>query len=101
MPSHARTARMAVAGLWEGVKLPNHTATRAFTNITANANAQAAELHHDRMSIIFEQKEWPAWLGEVQGDLAVLMRPADLDVVEGLAGQQAGEFAEELRERSC
>jgi putative SOS response-associated peptidase YedK len=34
-----------------------------------------AELH-DRMPVILEQQDWPAWLGDVEGDYAALLHPA-------------------------
>ncbi len=67
---------MALAGLWEWFRWPDGTVTRTFTIITTNANATMAELH-DRMPVIIEEKDWPIWLGEVEGDPAALLRPAD------------------------
>jgi putative SOS response-associated peptidase YedK len=34
-----------------------------------------AELHN-RMPVILESDDWPAWLGEIEGDSASLLRPA-------------------------
>jgi putative SOS response-associated peptidase YedK len=34
-----------------------------------------AELH-DRVPVILERQDWPIWLGEAEGDHAVLLRPA-------------------------
>jgi putative SOS response-associated peptidase YedK len=31
---------------------------------------------HDRMPVILEQQDWPAWLGEVEGDYTALLHPA-------------------------
>jgi putative SOS response-associated peptidase YedK len=29
------------------------------------------------MPVILEQKDWPLWLGEAEGDVSSLLRPAD------------------------
>jgi putative SOS response-associated peptidase YedK len=31
---------------------------------------------HDRMPVILEQRDWPVWLGEADGEYAALLRPA-------------------------
>ncbi len=36
---------------------------------------------HERMPVILERADWPAWLGERDGDAAALPRPADDGVV--------------------
>jgi len=66
---------LAFAGLWEGFRWPDGTITRTFTIITTSANATMAELH-DRMPVIIEQKDWPTWLAEMEGDPAALLRSA-------------------------
>ena len=66
---------MAFAGLWERFKRPDGTLIRTFTIITAIANALMAE-RHDRMPVILEPQDWSAWLGEVRGDSAALLKPA-------------------------
>lgn len=71
---------MAFAGLWEGFKWPDGTVLRTFTIVTTDANAMMAELH-DRMPVILEPQDWPTWLGEIEGDLAALLRPAGDDVL--------------------
>ena len=72
---------MAFAGLWKGFKWPDGTVLRTFTIITINANETVGELHN-RMPVILEQQDWPTWLGEVEGDPATLLRPADDDVLK-------------------
>jgi putative SOS response-associated peptidase YedK len=37
---------------------------------------------HDRMPVILEPEDWSAWLGEVEGDAATLLRPAGDDVLK-------------------
>jgi len=65
---------MGFAGLWEGFKWPDGTVARTFTIITTNANADVAALH-DRMPVILDQPDWPAWLGEAEGDPTALLHP--------------------------
>ena len=48
---------------------------RTFAIITTNANADMTGLH-DRMPVILDQADWPAWLGEAEGDRAALLRLA-------------------------
>ena len=66
---------MALAGLWEGWKVPRGEILRTFAIITTDANAEMAALH-DRMPVILEPEDWPLWLGEVEGDPASLLHPA-------------------------
>jgi putative SOS response-associated peptidase YedK len=66
---------LAFAGLWEGWKAPEGDVLRTFAIITTEANAQMSALHN-RMPVILEQADWPAWLGEVEGDPLSLLRPA-------------------------
>ena len=57
---------MVFAGLWEGFRWTDRTVTRSFCIITTDANREMAELH-DRMPVILEPGDWPAWLGETEG----------------------------------
>ncbi len=66
---------MAFAGLWEGFRWTDGTVTRSFAIITTDASPDVAELH-DRMPVILEPADWPAWLGEVEGDPGSLLHPA-------------------------
>jgi len=80
MPSRARTgrswrspgfgkggaARAARAARWSG----------SYTVVTTSAVDQLGHLH-ERMPVVLERDEWPAWLGEVPGDPAALLaRPS-------------------------
>jgi putative SOS response-associated peptidase YedK len=56
---------MAFAGLWEGYRWPDGTVLRTFAIITTNANAELTGLH-DRMPVILDRADWPAWLGEAE-----------------------------------
>jgi putative SOS response-associated peptidase YedK len=66
---------MAFAGLWESFKWPDDTVLRTFTIITTNAGPDVAELH-DRMPVILEPADWPAWLGETEDDPGALLHPS-------------------------
>jgi len=78
----ARTtgAPLAFAGLWEGWRSPEGETLRTFAIITTAANATMSAIHN-RMPVILEAADWPAWLGEVEGQSAALLRPAAEGVV--------------------
>ncbi len=71
---------MAFAGLWDGWRSPEGEVVRSFAIITTAGNATMAPIH-DRMPVILEPSDWPAWLGEAEGDPAALLRPAADDVL--------------------
>jgi putative SOS response-associated peptidase YedK len=48
-------------------------AARTFAIIITKANAMAGL--HDRVQVILEPSDWQPWLGEVEGDLRMLLRP--------------------------
>lgn len=62
-------------GLWEGWKGPDGEILRTYTIVTTRANAEMSKLH-DRMPLVLEREDWPAWLGEVEIDPSSLLRPA-------------------------
>jgi putative SOS response-associated peptidase YedK len=66
---------MAFAGVWEGWRGPDDQVLRTFAIITTKAGADIAALH-DRMPVILEEPDWPAWLGEIEDDPASLLRPS-------------------------
>ena len=68
-------APLAMAGVWEGWKSPGGEVVRSFAILTTAANATMRQLH-ERMPVILEAEDWPAWLGEAPGDALALMRPA-------------------------
>lgn len=72
---------MAFAGLWENFRWPDGTFTRSFTIVTTTPSKDVIELH-DRMPVIVEQKDWPVWLGEVEGNYAALLKPSDDDLLK-------------------
>lgn len=68
---------MALAGLWENWKSPDGEWVRTFTIVTTRANDLLAGIH-DRMPVILDEADWPAWLGERaagQDDLLGLLKP--------------------------
>lgn len=67
---------LAMAGLWESWKTDMGKVIRSFAILTTAANDDMAPIH-DRMPVIIEPDDWPLWLGEVNGDPAELMRPAE------------------------
>jgi len=74
---------MAVAGLWDNWRSPQGERVRSFTVVTTAANAFMAPLH-DRMPVILEAPDWPAWLGEESAEAArlrALMAPAAEDAL--------------------
>jgi putative SOS response-associated peptidase YedK len=66
---------MGLGGLWEGWRSPEGEILRTFAIITVPASPDVAELH-DRMPLMLEQRDWPAWLGEVKADPGGLLRPS-------------------------
>ncbi len=66
---------LAFAGVWEGWRSPDGEALRSFAILTTSANATMRQLH-ERMPVILEREDWPAWLGETPGEFETLMRPA-------------------------
>jgi len=66
---------MAFAGLWEGCRGADGTVLRSFAIVTTNANP-VLRLLHERMPVILEPVDWPAWLGEVAGDPGAMLRPS-------------------------
>jgi len=71
---------MAFAGLWEGWRSPEGEVLRSFTIVTTAANATLRPLL-ERMPVVLEAADWPAWLGEQPADPAALLRPAAEDVL--------------------
>ena len=71
---------LAFAGLWEGWRSPDGETLRSFAILTTAANATMRSLH-ERMPVILEPQDWPAWLGEIPGEPETLLRPAADDVL--------------------
>jgi putative SOS response-associated peptidase YedK len=68
-------APLAFGALWEGWRSPDGEVLRTFAIITTAANREMAELHH-RMPLVLEERDWPLWLGEQEGDPRTLLLPA-------------------------
>lgn len=66
---------LALAGIWEVWRAPDNDLVRSFAIIVTEANAQLTVIHN-RMPVIIEPDDWPAWLGETEDDARVLLRPA-------------------------
>jgi putative SOS response-associated peptidase YedK len=71
---------MAFAGIWDGWRGPGGEVIRSFAIVVTAANATMAPIH-DRMPVIMEPADWPAWMGEADGDPLALLRPAAEDVL--------------------
>jgi putative SOS response-associated peptidase YedK len=71
---------VAFAGIWEHWKSPDGEILRTFATITTTANRLVGQIQ-DRMPVIVEKAGWPIWLGEVEGDVTALLRPAPDDVL--------------------
>lgn len=67
---------LALAGLWESWRAGTGKIIRTFAILTTTANEEMLAIH-DRMPVIIEPDDWPLWLGEITGDPAELMRPAE------------------------
>jgi putative SOS response-associated peptidase YedK len=65
---------LTLAGLWDGWKMPDGKWLHTFTILTTTPNSMMAEIH-DRMPVVLEEKDYAVWLGEAEGDPAVLLKP--------------------------
>ncbi len=66
---------VALGGFWS-VSGDGDTASDAtFAILTVQAGATVRDVQ-DRMPVIIEESDWPVWLGEAEGDVIGLMRPA-------------------------
>lgn len=68
------------AGMWERWVSPEGEELLTFATITTEANHKLSVIQ-DRMPVILEQNDWPVWLGETEGDVQALLRPAAEDVL--------------------
>lgn len=65
---------MVLGGLWERWRdKETREITRSFTIVTVPACEQVRHIH-ERMPLILEEKDWPAWLGETGEDPAALLK---------------------------
>lgn len=84
--SHRDGSPLALAGLWEGWKIPDSGDRwlRTFTIITTEPNSLCAKVHN-RMPVILAREDWPAWLGEEAAepaDLQALLRPYPTELMQ-------------------
>jgi putative SOS response-associated peptidase YedK len=73
-------APVAFAGIWEEWESPEGERLQTFSTITTDANEQLSAIQ-DRMPVILEPADWPVWLGEAEGEVPALMKPAPEDVL--------------------
>lgn len=64
---------MALAGVWDGWRGPGGEIVRSFAIITTTANKLLTSVH-DRMPVVIEEADWPAWLGEIEGNPKAMLR---------------------------
>jgi putative SOS response-associated peptidase YedK len=62
-----------LAGLWEAWRAANGETVNSCTVLTTAPNRSMAALH-DRMPVILDEADWPAWLGEESGPPGHLRR---------------------------
>jgi putative SOS response-associated peptidase YedK len=73
--ARADAACLVFAGLWEGWRGPDGSVIRSFTIVTTSANEELRPLH-ERMPVVLEEADWPAWLGESGNTPASLIHPS-------------------------
>jgi putative SOS response-associated peptidase YedK len=71
---------VAFGGIWEAWIAPDGETLQTFATITTEANRQLSTIQ-PRMPVIIEPADWPIWLGETEGDVGALLRPAPEDVL--------------------
>ena len=71
---------VAFAGIWDTWRTTDGQRLQTFATITTDANKLLAQIQ-DRMPVIIERVDWPLWLGETDGDVTALLRPAGEDVL--------------------
>jgi putative SOS response-associated peptidase YedK len=77
-------APLAMAGLWEVWRDEHGDLRRTCSVITTGANAAMAPIH-DRMPVLIDPADWPAWLDRGNDDvgaLATLLVPPDVRLLE-------------------
>jgi putative SOS response-associated peptidase YedK len=59
---------------------PDGETLQTFSTITTEANRRLSTIQ-PRMPLIIAPADWPIWLGETEGDVGALLRPAPEDVL--------------------
>jgi putative SOS response-associated peptidase YedK len=67
-------------GIWEHRQSADGDELNTFATITTEANQLLSPIQ-PRMPAIIEKADWPVWLGEVEGDVPALLRPAAENVL--------------------
>jgi putative SOS response-associated peptidase YedK len=71
---------LVLAGLWDGWRDPaSETVRRTFTIVTTRPNRTMAEIH-DRMPVVLDDADWPAWLDPAPaepGRLLAMLEPRE------------------------
>ena len=65
---------VVLGGIWECWRSPIGDRTLTLAIVTTPAMAELATIH-DRMPLVLDEPDWGAWLGEIEGDAAPLLRP--------------------------
>jgi putative SOS response-associated peptidase YedK len=65
---------VALGAIWESWRSPMGDRMLTLAIVTVPALPDLAAIH-GRMPLVLGEADWPAWLGEVEGDCASLMRP--------------------------
>jgi len=68
---------VVLGGIWECWRSPIGDRTLTLAIVTTPAMAELAAIH-ERMPLVLDEADWPAWLGEIEGDATPLLRPAPL-----------------------
>ena len=68
-------------GIWEHWQSADGDELNTFATITTEANYQLSMIQ-PRMPVIIEKADWPVWLGETEGNVPALLRPAPEDVLQ-------------------
>jgi putative SOS response-associated peptidase YedK len=71
---------IAFEGIWEAWIASDGETLQTFSTITTEANRQLSTIQPG-MPVIIEAADWPMWVGETEGDVGALLRPAPEDVL--------------------
>ena len=93
---------VVLGGIWECWRSPIGDRTLTLAIVTTPAMAELATIH-ERMPLVLDEADWPAWLGEVDGDPIPLMRPAPAGSIAAwrVGGLDARSATRGTTARSC
>ncbi len=66
---------LALAAIWDRWQSPDGRVVQSFAFMTTLANLEMSAIH-DRMPVVLDRNSWSRWLGEDNGDVLTLLRPA-------------------------